>query len=427
MKKNERTEKRITQKEDGLKKLKKQLVKTKEEYEKNEENYRSIFESANDAIFIHDMKTGAILDANKKACKMYGYALSEIKKVSVQDISQGSPPYTQKEAAGYIRRAVKEGSQIFEWYGKNKRGKLIWVEVSLKKTVINGKDRVIAIARDITERKQAEEKLKKAQEEIKKWNRELERRIRKRTNELKRSQHQLIQAEKLSSLGQLSAGVAHELNSPLAGLLTLLSTYKKKATVGSDEGNEIDEMILASKHMARIVKDLNMFAKDTKGEMTDISLNDVISSTLSFRAYLFSNREHTIRLIKKIDKDLLCIKGNQGQLQQIIINLITNACDAMPDGGDLTIRTRNSKDRSGVIVEVENTGEGIIKENLDKIFEPFFTTKQQGKGTGLGLTISHGIVKKHGGEIVAKSQKGKGTKFTLCFPAVGKEKLETRR
>ena len=268
-------------------------------------------------------------------------------------------------------------------------------------------------------RRHAEEALKKAHDE-------LERRVRERTKALseeiverrraeakqKMLQVQLLQSEKLSSIGLLAAGVAHELNSPLTGLLTLLRIYRKRCDHSSQDYEILSEMLESSEHMAKIVKDLNHFSKSSEDEeFKELDIHEVIETTLSFSGHQLFLRN--IRIIRKYTEELPKFFGNKSQLQQVILNLLTNSKDAMPQGGDLTISTYYEYDHNTVNIEFSDTGEGIKDCDLPKIFDPFFTTKARGKGTGLGLSVSHGIIQRHNGEFLVESKVGKGTKFII--------------
>jgi two-component system NtrC family sensor kinase len=271
-------------------------------------------------------------------------------------------------------------------------------------------------AQHFAELKKAEEELRKAKDEIEAWNRELETRVQEKSEELIKSQAQLIQSEKRSAMGQIAGGLAHELNSPLAGLLPLIEKYRDKAEKGSEAYHELDLMLNASRHMAKIVRDFGFFSMESKGEFAELSLNRAIDDTLNFSAGRLMQKG--IQIIKEYEDNLPMINGNKTELQQVVLNMVTNAHDAMSDGGKFIIKTGTSEDRSKVTMEFIDNGIGIEKEGLDNIFDPFFGTKGQGKGVGLGLSLSYGIIKKHGGDISVESEPGEGTRFTVFLPAV---------
>ena len=265
------------------------------------------------------------------------------------------------------------------------------------------------------ERKLAENELRKAKEEIQVWNKELENRVQQKTEELVNSQQQLIQSEKLSAMGRMAGGLAHELNSPLAGLLPMLEQYRDQAEKGSKDYHELTLMLNAGHHMAKIVKDFGIFSRESKREFECLDLNEVIEDTLSFSAIKLKQKGS--RIIKNYAKGLPVVQGEKTGLQQVVLNMLANACDAIQDGGEFTITTGVNKERKSVFMEFEDNGSGIEKEKLDKIFEPFYTTKKSGQGTGLGLSVSYGIILKHGGEISVESEPEKGTKFRVSLPA----------
>ena len=258
--------------------------------------------------------------------------------------------------------------------------------------------------------------LSKAKEEIETWNRELEKRVSEKSEELLKSQAQLIQSEKLAAMGEMAGGLAHELNSPLAGLLPMIEEYKNEEEKDSKRYKELSIMFDACEYMAKIVRDFTSFSRESKGELSEFNLNDIIDNTLGFSASRL--KQKSIHLIKEYENKLPKVRGEKTELQQVILNMITNALDALPDGGELKIRTAFAQDNNNVIMEFIDKGTGIEKEYLDKLFDPFYTTKRPGKGTGLGLSISYKIIKKHGGNILVESEPGKETKFTIYLPAV---------
>lgn len=221
----------------------------------------------------------------------------------------------------------------------------------------------------------------------------------------------LFQTDKLASVGLLAAGVAHEINTPLTNISLLADNLKiKNKDDGQTENlNEISNQVDKA---SKIVIDLLDFSKSPELELVDVNVNDILSHSLSF---IKSKRGENVKTIENYDKDLPWIIAEPNQLQQVFMNIIINAYDAMSKGGRLEIITCASKDEY-IKIKFKDNGMGIPKGNLSKIFDPFFTTKEPGKGTGLGLSICHGIIRNHGGRIEVNSNIKVGTTFTLFLP-----------
>jgi two-component system NtrC family sensor kinase len=257
----------------------------------------------------------------------------------------------------------------------------------------------------------------------------LEKKVEERTKQLKEAQAKLIQTEKMCAVGQLAAGVAHELNNPLGGIMGYAQYALEK--IAHRKGKEISEEELSvyaqylsdieaqSKRCKGIVQNLLKFARSSsKADFEILDLNSVLGDTLMFVQHQLAMGK--VKLLQNLSLDIPKVSGNAGMLQQVFTNIILNAIQVMPNGGELLVSTRSIdfEERLGKGVEVcfSDTGCGIPEDQRDKIFEPFFTTKKVGQGTGLGLSVSYGIVKEHKGEIKVKSQVGKGTTFTILLP-----------
>jgi len=276
-------------------------------------------------------------------------------------------------------------------------------------------EHIMVVSVDTTERNKAEQELKKAKNEIEQWSKELEKRVRMQIEELKHSQEQLIVSEKLATIGRLAAGVAHELNSPLSGLLSLFRTYRKRGSVSVGE-KEWGEILSACEYMAKVINDLNIFARTSGVEKEGLDLVEVLDSVMSFglsRTKLKSavvNRLYAGKSIKS--------KGDKGRLQQVFLNVLNNAVDAIPEGGRVNIDAGMTDQEGNSFAEIEFTdnGSGMSSETLEHIFDPFYTTKKAGEGVGLGMSIVHTIVKEHGGKITIDSSEGKGTTIKILLP-----------
>ena len=230
---------------------------------------------------------------------------------------------------------------------------------------------------------------------------------------LQTTQDQLVQSEKLASLGQLSAGVAHELNNPLGTILLFSDIVKKELGPDSAYKDDLDIILNETKRCKGIVASLLEFARQNQVVAQPTDLNKLILSIVELQ--IGRCEAISVHILLMLHPDLHKIQADPAQITQVVVNLIENALDAMPEGGTLTIRTASGPEGM-VTLEFEDTGTGISSENLNKLFTPFFTTKPVGKGTGLGLAIVYGIVKMHRGQITVRSQEGVGTTFIIQLP-----------
>lgn len=286
--------------------------------------------------------------------------------------------------------------------------------------------------------------LKESREKIEEYNRILETKVKERTVELektnwelenalrslKEAQAQLIQVEKMVAVGQLAAGVAHELNNPLGGILgysqfALEKINQKPINQFNEKDTEcflqyLKDIEQQSKRCRAIIQSLLKFSRSSRQEEFEpVNVNSVLRETLVFLKHQIEKNK--VNLVEELTESLPPIDGHPSQLQQVFTNLILNSVQAMPGGGTLTINTRMREDQQAIEVSFTDIGVGISEENLDKIFEPFFTTKKVGEGTGLGLSVSYGLIKNHGGEIKVRSIKSQGTTFTVILPIQGEK------
>lgn len=262
------------------------------------------------------------------------------------------------------------------------------------------------------------EVIKAARDQRESWTRTLEEEVAKKTEEIQRTHTSMIQTEKLASLGRMAAGVAHEINNPLTGIVTFSHLMKKRVQPGSLDEEDINVIIEQTERCAKIIKNLLTFARATPSEKGEININEGLNRTI----YMVKNQAkfHNIKFnINMLETPFITV-GDSSQFQQIFLNMFINAADAMNEKGTITIETRRIiiDDKPFVEIEFTDTGCGMPEEVLEKLFEPFFTTKPVGKGTGLGLSVSHGIVKHYGGRIDVESTVGKGTSFFVKLPLV---------
>ena len=251
--------------------------------------------------------------------------------------------------------------------------------------------------------------------DLRRWVVTLEDKVKERTQELETTRMQLVQQEKMASLGRLAAGVAHEINNPLTSILVFSSILRDKTPEDHFDAKKIKTIVTETIRCREIVDRLLAFSRQDEPRKEDRQINEVIESTFDLlkNQSLFQNID--VRL--QLGKNLPLVSIDPNQIQQVFFNIMVNAADAMPEGGTLTIRSHHapySSDSDYVICEVEDTGKGIAPEDIPRLFDPFFTTKE--KGTGLGLSICHGIIRRHEGSIEVKSNKGKGSIFRIQLP-----------
>ncbi|MFZ3243881.1 MAG: ATP-binding protein [Candidatus Acidiferrales bacterium] len=231
-----------------------------------------------------------------------------------------------------------------------------------------------------------------------------------------RMEEQMVQNEKLTSLGLLAAGVAHEVNTPLAVISNHIQMLSKQLPGEDPRQKTIDKIVKQTFRASEIVNNLLNFSRTAATEFNEVDLNSILDETLSLVQHPFKTAR--VNVIRNFSEGLPAMLGSTTRLQQVFLNLLMNARDAMPSGGMLEVRTYSQN--GSVEVEITDTGIGIRPENLHRIFDPFFTTKASGRGTGLGLSVSYGIVKEHGGKVEVRSTPEKGTSFRLEFPVARK-------
>ncbi len=248
--------------------------------------------------------------------------------------------------------------------------------------------------------------------EVKAFSEELEKKVEERTKELQEAQTQLIQSEKLASIGQLAAGVAHEINNPLGVMLGFTQVMLKKLPGEDPFRKPLISIEREGLRCKKIIQGLLDFSRRSTPTLQPLDLNESVEAACKLIEHQITI--DNVRLIKGFAPNLPSIEGDTNQLQQVFVNLIINAYQAMPQGGDLRITTRTVGNQVQAIFA--DAGVGIRPEDLKHIFDPFFTTKEVGKGTGLGLSVSYGIIKSHGGRIEVDSRVGVGTRFVVSLP-----------
>jgi len=289
-------------------------------------------------------------------------------------------------------------------------------------TDIDGTQLVFKLGIDITRRKKAEKALQKAHNG-------LEQRVKERTAELyeeimerkraetalKTTYAQLLHAEKLSAIGNLSASIAHEFNNPLQGVMNIIKGVQRRVPLDKDEMELVNMAVRECNRMRDLIKSLQDFNRPTSGKIAAVDIHSTVESLLLLGKKEYSTKN--IKIEKKFAENMPLIKAVSDQIKQVFLNLLNNAVDSCYKGGTIAVQTEVQN--RNVVVRFHDTGIGIKPEEIDHIFEPFFTTKPEVKGTGLGLSVSYGIIKEHGGKITVESAPGKGTTFSVTLPIKG--------
>jgi len=269
--------------------------------------------------------------------------------------------------------------------------------------------------------------LRSSRVELEEWGHTLEQKVEEATRELHVAQAEAARGEKLASVGLLAAGIAHELNNPLTGVLTFSTLVRKNLPDDSPEAEDLDLVIQETRRCAGIIRRLLDFAREKAPEKNYADLNRLIEKTVQLIGQ--SAQAADIEINMDLDESLPPVWMDENLVEQVIMNMLVNAEHSMQGGGRITVRTRllddhrhGGRDTAAVAtaeLTIADTGCGIPAEDLQKIFDPFFTTKGVGKGTGLGLSVSHGTIEAHGGSIEVESTVGEGTEFRIYLPLEG--------
>ncbi len=370
----------------------------------SEDRFRSIFSAVSEGIFIASPTAGIFTEVNESGCAMFGYKSDELIGGDMQMISSGVPPYTQRDAMEWHEKAIASGRpQRFEWHCKAKDGRLFWAEVSIRFASISGQDVVLATVRDVTERRTVEA--------------------------------QLRQAQKMEVIGNLTGGMAHDFNNLLGVVVGNLDLARERP--GSDEELRelIDEALEAAWRGADLTRRLLAFARRQPLRPSRIDVNELVSDTMRLLRRLLGE---DVEMSLNLGAQIWPVMADPAQLEASLVNLATNARDAMPKGGRLIVSTGNGyldADYAAAhadvtpgefaMIEVSDTGSGMSADIMRQIFEPFFTTKEVGKGTGLGLSMVFGFMRQSGGHVNVYSEPGVGTTFRLYLPR-GAEEASSR-
>ena len=356
----------------------------------SEERLRSIYNAANDAIFLIDPEQNYIIDANPRACEMLGYGLDELINLPVEKIHPTEMDLIQELWISALQNGLGQSNELS---CLTKDGATLPVEASFSKVLIRNRNYILAMVRDVTERQRLEERLR--------------------------------QSQKMEAIGQLAGGVAHDFNN----LLTVITGYSELmlASLTDDRmRRDMEQIQKSGERAAALTRQLLVFSRKQNLQPKVLDLNSIVAETHKMLGRLIGE---DIELVTNLEPALKRITADPGQIEQVILNLAINARDAMPRGGKLTITTANVDQTeqgllqsqgldpgSYTLLTLSDNGVGMDAPTQERIFEPFFTTKEPGKGTGLGLATVYGIVSQSGGAIRVESQLGQGTTFKIFLP-----------
>ena len=383
------------------------------------QQWEATFDAIGDPIAVFD-RHGHLLRGNTSLASCLGRPVTTLRGLTCDDIGLCSAPYPQCgvgrpfELAGQRTEVTRSDDQIFT--------------VTTCPVVADGDGAaVVLVAKNVTQEIRSARRLLHMSEELSQANS----RLLATVDRLKTTQAQLLQAEKLSAIGQLVAGVAHELNNPLTSVIGYAQLVEEELRDGGDAplrasrevAQDVRRIAEESERAAKIVRNLLAFARRQTAARAPQDIADLAARVLSLRSYEF--RLNTIEVETEFESGLPRVLADAGQLQQALLNLVLNAEQAMRQRSAKRLRVGARFDEEAGAVElfVGDTGHGITDENLPRIFDPFFTTRDVGEGTGLGLSICYGIVRDHGGQIAVKSRVGEGTTFSLMLPAADGEPM----
>jgi len=378
--------------------------KAEQSLQESEERYRSIFNHSNDGIFIIKPDQDRIVYTNPKVGDLLGYSPKELLSLPISAVH----PDEMDKLMDFTQSVFNEGSGwTDELTCLTKQGTKLNVEISASLVRLEGENHIIVQVRDVTYRKQAED-------------------------EKNRLEEQFFQSQKMESLGRLAGGVAHDFNNILTIIMgwaeMLHMKYKVPSTI---EGQAAESILRGSHRAANLIKQLLGFARGGKYNPQPLDIKDAIKEAMAVSEKIF---EKTVKVIFDFEEPTDVIEADRNQIEQVLTNLIVNASDAMPTGGELHFKTENVWLSEEYVkqhiqfalghylkLSITDSGIGMSQEIQEHMFEPFFTTKAQEKGTGLGLATVYGIIKNHGGQIQCYSAPGEGTTFTIYLPATEKQ------
>lgn len=385
----------------------------------SEERFHTIYDSLNDAIFIHDAETGRVLDVNETACRLYGYGREELLNKGLQQVGTGEAPYTAAEALAWIHRCAEGVPQTFEWVTTTKYTSRLWVEVSMRRATIDGENRIVVMVRDISGRKQAEEQLGLQQAQLEELNRTLERRVDEAIAELRQKDELLLQQSRHAAMGEMLNNIAHQWRQPLNNIAIYVQSMQllKAAEELTDEQiqDDVRHIMEIINYMSKTIDDFRTFFRNEK-QKHPFSVAEAAGKAISFVSAQMEHYGITCQLAVQNER---MVNGYQAEYIQVVLNILNNAIDALnhSNSPDRRIQVIASAENDWVVLSIQDTGGGIAPEALPHIFEPYYTTKGPGEGTGIGLYMSKTIIEKHMAGRLSARNGSEGAEFRICLPS----------
>ncbi len=386
--------------------VQKELIDTRRSLRQTKTFLERVINSIQEEILVIDTHF-KIVDANEAFLKAVGLPKEEVVgKYCYQMSHQSDAPCSSQDHPCPMQNVLRTGNffQVTHKHHKSDGEVRYYELVHYPLKDEEGKVvQVIEIGRDISE--------------------ELKKRVATRAQELEEDYARLVQEDRMISLGKLMSSVVHEINNPLSGIIALSKLVLRNLEDEAIDETSLDRMkehlrlvVSETARTSKIVSNLLSFSRQVKMEVQDIDMNTVLRRVLSIVGHKAKLQNVTVHF--QLEEGLPVVKGNTAQLEQSVMNIVFNAIEAMPEGGELTLSTYfDDSEGQEVVVEIKDTGHGISQKNLPYIFEPFFSTKGEAKGVGLGLSVVYGIIRDHQGEITVKSDVGKGACFTIRLPA----------
>ncbi len=365
----------------------------------SERNYREIFNAANEAIFVHDPVTGDILDVNQTGLDMFCYSQEQLHRMGVSGLWAEPRADSAEVIRDWFARVAREGPQVLECLCKSSNGRCFWAEMNLKQARIGGRDRVVAVARDVSERIEA-------------------------SRAAENHRVELARAWHANTLGEMASGLAHEINQPLCAIVNYAAGCRRLAEREPVDvktlGDSIEHIADQAERAAAIIRRIRGLVAKRQPDRTSLDVHDVLDETM--RMVDAEIARLGITVVRDMAEGLPKVRGDAVGIQQVTLNLVRNALDAMNGATpvrSLTLATRPADSGDGIEIAVADTGRGLPSQLTERVFDSFFTTKNE--GLGIGLSLSRRIVEAHGGRLWVEANESSGAVFKFILPAEGVE------